>query len=92
MRVVSCNSFGPVTDLVVEERPSWPLAPGTVRVRVTACGVNFVDGLFVQGLYNEEALKGNIHSSQTGNRLPFYPFNPNPCLDQLHQSHRLIAQ
>lgn len=51
MRVVSCNSFGPVTDLVVEERPSWPVGPGTVRVRVTACGVNFVDGLFVQGLY-----------------------------------------
>ena len=25
--------------------------------------------LFVQGLYNEEALKGNIHSSQTGNLL-----------------------
>lgn len=51
MRVVSCNSFGPVTDLVVEERPSWPVGPGAVRVRVTACGVNFVDGLFVQGLY-----------------------------------------
>jgi hypothetical protein len=25
--------------------------------------------LFIQGLYNEEALKGNIHSSQTGNLL-----------------------
>ncbi|HTE18163.1 MAG TPA: DUF1552 domain-containing protein, partial [Armatimonadota bacterium] len=23
--------------------------------------------LFIRGLYNEEALKGNIHSSQTGN-------------------------
>ena len=25
--------------------------------------------LFVGGLYNEQALKGNIHSSQTGNML-----------------------
>ena len=25
--------------------------------------------LFISGLYNEEALKGNIHSSQTGNLL-----------------------
>lgn len=51
MRVVSCNSFGPVDQLVVEERPSPEVAPGSVRIRVTACGVNFVDGLIVQGLY-----------------------------------------
>lgn len=51
MRVVSCNAFGPVTDLVVEERPSQPVPKGCVRIAVTACGVNFVDGLFVQGLY-----------------------------------------
>jgi NADPH2:quinone reductase len=51
MRVVSCNSFGPVANLVVEERPSVPVGPGQVRIAVTAAGVNFVDGLFVQGLY-----------------------------------------
>jgi NADPH2:quinone reductase len=51
MRVVSCNSFGPVADLVVEDRPSVPIGPGQVRIAVTAAGVNFVDGLFVQGLY-----------------------------------------
>jgi NADPH2:quinone reductase len=51
MRVVSCNSFGPVEDLVVEERPAPSLGAGQVRLAVTACGVNFVDGLFVQGLY-----------------------------------------
>lgn len=51
MQVVSCNSFGPVADLVVEERPSQPVGGGQVRIGVTAAGVNFVDGLFVQGLY-----------------------------------------
>ena len=51
MRVVSCNSFGPVTDLTIEDRPSTPVGPGQVRIAVTAAGVNFVDALFVQGLY-----------------------------------------
>jgi NADPH2:quinone reductase len=51
MRVVSCNSFGPVANLTIEERPSPPVGPGQVRIAVTASGVNFVDGLFVQGLY-----------------------------------------
>ena len=51
MRVVSCNSFGPVANLTIEERPSAPVGPGQVRISVTAAGVNFVDGLFVQGLY-----------------------------------------
>lgn len=51
MRVVSCNSFGPVGNLTVEDRPSQPLLGGQVRIAVTACGVNFVDGLFVEGRY-----------------------------------------
>src|SRR6266498_723158 len=29
--------------------------------------------LFIRGLYNDEALKGNIHSSQTGNLLSGAP-------------------
>jgi NADPH:quinone reductase len=51
MRVVVCNAFGPLDELVIEERPSPVLAAGQVRVRVTAAGVNFVDALLVQGLY-----------------------------------------
>ena len=51
MRVVSCHTFGPVTDLVVEERPSPAVPAGSVRIAVRAAGVNFVDGLMVQGLY-----------------------------------------
>ncbi len=51
MRAVVCNSFAPLDNLVIEERPSAALKPGQVRVRVTAAGVNFVDALIVQGLY-----------------------------------------
>ena len=51
MRAVVCTSFAPLDQLVIEERSSASLAAGQVRVRVTAAGVNFVDALLVQGLY-----------------------------------------
>jgi NADPH2:quinone reductase len=51
VRVVTCREFGPVDRLVVEEQQSPPLGEGHVRVAVGAAGVNFVDGLFVQGRY-----------------------------------------
>lgn len=51
MRELVCRSFGPLDDLVIEERPSAELASGQIRMRVTAAGVNFVDALLVQGLY-----------------------------------------
>jgi NADPH:quinone reductase len=51
MRSIICKAFGPLDDLVIEESPSPDLAAGQVRVRVTAAGVNFVDALLAQGLY-----------------------------------------
>jgi NADPH2:quinone reductase len=51
MRAIVCQSFAPLDQLVIEERPSPALAAGQIRVRVTAAGVNFVDALLVQGLY-----------------------------------------
>jgi NADPH2:quinone reductase len=51
MRAVVCQEWGPVDQLVVEERPSPPIGPGQVRLDVSACGVNYVEGLMVQGLY-----------------------------------------
>ncbi len=51
MRAIVCENFGPVSDLRLVEREATPLGAGDVRVAVTACGVNYVDGLFVQGKY-----------------------------------------
>jgi NADPH2:quinone reductase len=51
VRAVFCHQFGPLDGLTIEERPSLPLGPGTVRVAVRAAGVNFLDGLFAQGKY-----------------------------------------
>lgn len=51
VRVVECAEFGPVTGLRVVERDPLPLGEGQIRLEVLAAGVNFVDGLFVQGAY-----------------------------------------
>lgn len=51
MKAIVCEQFGPVGDLRLVERESTPVGASDVRVAVTACGVNFVDGLFVQGKY-----------------------------------------
>jgi NADPH2:quinone reductase len=51
MRAIVCHDFGPVDQLRLEELPSPAIRPGAVRIGVTACGVNFADGLFVQGRY-----------------------------------------
>src|SRR5215831_7951140 len=51
MRRVVCRELGPPEQLEVEELPALEALPGQVVVDVHAAGVNFVDGLFVQGKY-----------------------------------------
>jgi hypothetical protein len=48
--------------------------------------------LFVQGLYNEEALKGNIHSSQTGNLLSGAPLASGGEIRSGTSFDQLVAQ
>ena len=49
--VIECAAFGPIEDLRVVERDPQELQSGQVRLAVSAAGVNFVDGLFVEGRY-----------------------------------------
>jgi NADPH2:quinone reductase len=51
VRAVVCRELGEPESLEVVERDSPPCAPGQVRIRVWAAGVNYVDALFVQGRY-----------------------------------------
>lgn len=48
--------------------------------------------LFVNGLYNEEALKGNIHSSQTGNILSGAPLEAGGGIRSGTSIDQLLAQ
>lgn len=48
--------------------------------------------LFIRGLYNEEALKGNIHSSQTGNLLSGAPLASGGEIRSGRSVDQLLAQ
>lgn len=48
--------------------------------------------LFIRGLYNEEALKGNIHSSQTGNLLSGAPLAAGGEIRSGTSIDQLVAQ
>ncbi len=47
---------------------------------------------FIRGLYNAEALKGNIHSSQTGNLLSGAPLAPGGTIQSGTSVDQVIAQ
>ncbi|MBC8289784.1 MAG: DUF1552 domain-containing protein [Planctomycetes bacterium] len=47
---------------------------------------------FIRGLYNAEALKGNIHSSQTGNLLSGAPLAPGGTIKSGTSVDHLVAQ
>lgn len=51
MKSVQCNAFGPLADLVVAEVAEPVPAGRQVVIKVEAAGVNYPDGLLVQGLY-----------------------------------------
>lgn len=51
MRAVVCQEFAPIDRLVIHERPTPTPGAHKVVVAVRAAGVNFVDGLFVEGRY-----------------------------------------
>jgi NADPH2:quinone reductase len=51
VRAVVCDREGEPEELRVEDRAPAPLRAGSIRVAVRACGLNYVDALFVQGRY-----------------------------------------
>ena len=51
MRRVVCEEFGPLEKLAVVEGPDLVAGDGQVVIDVEAAGVNYVDGLIVQGRY-----------------------------------------
>ena len=51
MKAIICNEFSPVENLTLEEIESPKAKKGQVVIDIKAAGVNFPDGLLVQGLY-----------------------------------------
>ena len=53
-RAVVCEALGPPERLSLRAMPRVPLPSGTVRLAVKAAGVNFLDVLMIQGLYQHK--------------------------------------
>lgn len=51
MKAIICRGFGPIDTLDYADMPDPVAGPGQAVIRVEAAGVNFPDGLLVQGLY-----------------------------------------
>ena len=51
VRALLCTEFGPVSSLQIAEVPDPVAGEGEVLVRVEAAGLNYPDGLMVQGKY-----------------------------------------
>lgn len=51
MKAIVCNEFAPVEELQYKDVPDPVAKKGEVIIDIKACGVNFPDGLLVQGLY-----------------------------------------
>lgn len=51
MKAVLAKQFAPPEQLLLEDVPPRHAGPGEVVIAVKACGVNFLDGLIVQGKY-----------------------------------------
>lgn len=69
MRAVVCHELGPPAGLKVEERDDLEPGPGQVLVDVAACGVNFVDALMVQGLYQVRPAPPFVPGSEVAGRV-----------------------
>ena len=51
MKAIVCEQFGPIENLAYQDVPDPAPGKGEVRVKILATGVNYPDGLLVQGLY-----------------------------------------
>ena len=51
MKAIVCNNFGPIRDIEYKDVEEPNLSEDTILIKVSSVGVNFPDGLLVQGKY-----------------------------------------
>ena len=51
MKAIICNNFGPIKDIEYKEVDEPKLSEDAILIKVSSVGVNFPDGLLVQGKY-----------------------------------------
>lgn len=69
MKSLVVNQLGSLDDLHVQETPSPVLSDGQVRIKVAACGLNFVDSLLVEGRYQVKPAVPFVPGSEITGRI-----------------------
>ncbi len=69
MKSLVVNQLGSLDDLHVQETPSPALSDGQVRIKVAACGLNFVDSLLVEGRYQVKPAVPFVPGSEITGRI-----------------------
>lgn len=69
MKSLVVNQLGSLDDLHVQETPSPALSDGQVRIKVAACGLNFVDSLLVEGRYQVKPSVPFVPGSEITGRI-----------------------
>lgn len=69
MKAIVCNEFGPLSDLEYKDLPDPEAGPGQVLIKVEACGVNYPDGLLVQGKYQVRPDRPFIPGSEVAGEI-----------------------
>jgi NADPH:quinone reductase-like Zn-dependent oxidoreductase len=69
MKAIVCNEFGPLSDLEYKDLPDPEAGPGQVLIKVEACGVNYPDGLLVQGKYQVRPERPFIPGSEVAGEI-----------------------
>ena len=55
MKAIVCENYGPVNNLIYKDVQNPKINnPDDVIIKVASCGVNFPDGLIVQGKYQHK--------------------------------------
>ncbi|MBB04878.1 MAG: NADPH:quinone oxidoreductase [Pseudooceanicola sp.] len=69
MKAIICEEFGPVEDLVMKEVADPSPGPREILIRTEAAGVNYPDGLTVQGLYQDKPDRPFIPGSEVAGEI-----------------------
>lgn len=69
MKSIVCQQFAPLNQLQLQELPDPELPAGCVRIAITACGVNYVDALMVQGKYQIKPQTPFVPGSEAVGRI-----------------------
>ncbi len=69
MRAILCREFGPPTSLTRSEIDEPELTPGSVKIAVEACGINFPDILMVAGKYQQQPPMPFVPGAEVAGRV-----------------------